>query len=349
MRYRLLGRSGLRVSEVALGTMTFGDEWGWGAPKEECRRIFHAFADAGGNFIDTANRYTEGSAEEIVGELVASDRDHFVIATKYSLYDRRGDPNFSGNHRKNMVRSLEASLKRLNTDAVDLFWVHAWDFTVPVDEVMRGLDDLVRAGKVLHVGISDSPAWIAAQANTLAELRGWSPFVALQASYSLLDRSAERDLFPMARAFGMAMTAWGSLEAGLLSGKYNRRAAAPAAGSSDGASYTGRAQRWGDVVPANLERAQVVADLADELGATAAQVATAWVRAQPGVMIPILGARTQAQIADTLGALKLRLAPEEMERLNKIAPPRLGFPQEFLASENVRDLLSGGTWDWVER
>ncbi|MGL4650730.1 MAG: aldo/keto reductase, partial [Caldilineaceae bacterium] len=217
MRYRLLGRSGMRVSELCLGTMTFGEDWGWGASKEESRRIFDTFAEAGGNFIDTANRYTEGTSEQIVGDLVAADRDHFIVATKYSLFDKRGDPNFSGNHRKNMVRSLEASLKRLKMEAVDLFWVHAWDGTVPVDEVMRGLDDLVRAGKVLHVGISDTPAWIVSQANTLAALRGWSPFVALQVSYSLVDRDAERDLFPMARAFGLAMTAWGSLEAGLLS------------------------------------------------------------------------------------------------------------------------------------
>lgn len=345
MRYRLLGRSGLRVSELCLGTMTFGDEWGWGAPKAECRRIFESFAEAGGNFIDTANRYTEGTAEQIVGELVASDRDHFIIATKYSLYDRRGDPNFSGNQRKNMVRSLEASLKRLKLESVDLLWVHAWDFTVPVDEVMRGLDDLVRAGKVLHVGISDTPAWIAAQANTLAELRGWSPFVALQASYSLLDRSAERDLFPMARAFGMAMTAWGSLEAGLLSGKYNR----PSGAVTESDGYEGRAARWGDVNPASLERAQLVADLAAEMGATPAQVATAWVRAQPGVVIPILGARRQKQILDTLGSLSIQFTAEQMARLNQIAPPRLGFPEGFLASDNVRDLLSGGTWDQVER
>ncbi|MFC1662135.1 aldo/keto reductase, partial [Gemmatimonadota bacterium] len=179
MRYKLLGRSGLRVSELGLGTMTFGEEWGWGASKKESQRIFDAYATAGGNFVDTANRYTEGTSERFVGEFVAADRGHFVVATKYTLFNREGDPNAAGNHRKNMVQSLEASLRRLKTDYIDLLWVHAWDFMTPVDEVMRGLDDLVRAGKVLYVGISDTPAWIVSQANTLADLRGWTPFVAL--------------------------------------------------------------------------------------------------------------------------------------------------------------------------
>ena len=220
MRYKLLGRSGLRVSELALGTMTFGPDWGWGASKEESRRIFDAYADAGGNFIDTANRYTNGTAERYVGEFIAADRSHFVVATKYSLFTRRGDPNASGNSLKNMVQALEESLKRLAVDYVDLYYVHAWDFMTPVEEVMRGLDDLVRAGKVLYVGISDTPAWVVSQANTLADLRGWSRFVALQIRYSLLDRAVERDLLPMARAFDLAVTPWSVLGAGVLSGKY---------------------------------------------------------------------------------------------------------------------------------
>ena len=224
MRYKLLGRSGLRVSELALGTMTFGPEWGWGASKDESRRMFDAYAEAGGNFLDTANRYTEGTSERYVGEFIASDRDHWVVATKDTLWMRRDDPNFSGNHRKNMVQALDASLKRLGTDYIDLYWVHAWDFTTPTSEVMRALDDMVRAGKVLHVGISDTPAWVVSRANTLAELRGWSPFVALQLRYSLIDRTAERDLIPMARAMDMAITPWSILGAGTLTGKYSRGA-----------------------------------------------------------------------------------------------------------------------------
>ena len=234
MRYKLFGKSGLRVSELALGTMTFGEDWGWGASKEVSQQMFDAYAAAGGNFIDTANRYTEGTSERFVGEFVAADREHFVVATKFTLKTRTGDPNAAGNHRKNMVQALEASLKRLNMDYVDVFWLHAWDFMTPVDEIMRGLDDLVRAGKVLYVGISDTPAWVVAQANTLAELRGWSRFAGLQIRYSLADRAAERELLPMARALDLAVTPWSVLGAGVLTGKYNKDAAAK-----------GRVAQWG--------------------------------------------------------------------------------------------------------
>ena len=258
MRYKLLGRSGLRVSELALGTMTFGPEWGWGASKEESRRIFDAYVAAGGNFIDTANRYTEGTSERFVGEFIAADRERFVVATKYTLFNRRDDPSASGNSRKNMVQSLEASLKRLGTDYVDLFWVHAWDFTTPVEEVMRGLDDLVAAGKVLYVGISDTPAWVVAQANTLADLRGWSRFVGLQIRYSLADRAAERDLLPMARSLDIAVTPWSVLGAGVLTGKYK----------PGDAGTGGRAARW-DKTDRDLAIAAEVAAVADEVGRTA--------------------------------------------------------------------------------
>jgi len=179
MKYKLFGKSGLRVSELALGTMTFGEEWGWGVNKEESRKVFDMYAEAGGNFIDTANRYTEGTSEEYVGEFIKADREHFVLATKYTLFTRRDDPNFSGNHRKNMVQALEASLKRLDTDFIDLYWLHAWDFTTPEDEVLRALDDMVRAGKILYIGISDTPAWIVSRMNAIAELRGWTQFTGL--------------------------------------------------------------------------------------------------------------------------------------------------------------------------
>src|SRR5215216_1698724 len=214
MRYKLLGRSGLRVSELCLGTMTFGADRGWGAAKEECARILEAFAEASGNFIDTANAYTNGSSEQITGELVAAERARWVLATKYTVTTRPGDPNAGGSHRKSMVQALDASLRRLGTDYVDVYWLHVWGVFTPVEEVMRGLDDLVRAGKVLYVGISDTPAWIASQANTLAALRGWTPFVGLQVPYSLVERAPERELLPMAQALELTVTSWGHLGRG---------------------------------------------------------------------------------------------------------------------------------------
>ena len=337
MKYKLLGKSGLRVSELALGTMTFGEDWGWGADKETSQRIFDAYANAGGNFIDTANRYTNGTSEKHVGEFMAADRDHFVLATKYTLFDRQHDPNFSGNHRKNMMRSIEGSLKRLNTDHIDLFWVHAWDFMTPVEEVLRGLDDLVRAGKVLYVGISDTPAWVVSQANTIAELRGWSRFVALQIRYNLIDRTAERDLLPMARAFDMAVTPWSVLSAGVLTGKYNQSQA-----------VEGRMTQWGDIPERDLAIAAEVVKMAQEIGKTPSQVALNWVRQQPGNIIPIVGARKLAQIEDTLGALDFTLTAEQIARLNAVSQFELGFPHDFLASDGVRDVVFGGTYAQVD-
>src|ERR1700723_2461612 len=221
MKYRLLGNSGLRVSEVALGTMTFGDDWGWGAPKNEAQKVYDAFREAGGNFIDTANLYTNGTSEAFLGEFMQGHRESVVLATKYSNAAPGNDPNAAGNQRKNMMQSVEASLKRLRTDYIDLYWVHIWDGMTPVEEVMRGLDDLVRQGKVLHVGISDAPAWWIAQANTLAQLRGWSPFVGLQIEYSLIERTVERELVPMAKALNLGLTAWSPLAGGMLTGKYH--------------------------------------------------------------------------------------------------------------------------------
>jgi aryl-alcohol dehydrogenase-like predicted oxidoreductase len=220
MNYQLLGKSGLRVSELCLGTMTFGEDWGWGANKDESCKMFDAFAKAGGNFIDTADGYTSGTSEKMVGEFIAQDRERFVVATKYSFNCKPGDPNAGGNHRKHMVEALNGSLKRLGTDYVDLYWVHAWDELTPVEEVMRGLDDLVRGGKVLYVGISDAPGWWIARANTIAELRGWTQFAGLQIEYNLVERTPERELIPMAAALGLGVTAWSPLASGLLTGKY---------------------------------------------------------------------------------------------------------------------------------
>jgi aryl-alcohol dehydrogenase-like predicted oxidoreductase len=338
MRYRLLGESGLRVSEACLGTMTFGEEWGWGASKEESRRIFDTYAAAGGNFIDTANRYTEGTSERYVGEFVGGERERFVIATKYTLFMRKGDPNAAGNQRKNLVQSLEASLKRLATDYVDLYWVHAWDFLTPVAEVMRALDDVVRAGKVLYVGVSDTPAWVVSRANMLAELRGLSRFVGLQIQYSLADRTPERELLPMARSLGLAVTPWGVLGAGVLSGKYN-----------EDKGQGGRAGLSGPVAPERLALADAVRGVARQCGRTPSQVAIAWVRQQPGTILPILGARRLEQLQDDLGCLDLALDEAQLRRLSEASPIELGFPHEFLARPYIRDLVYGGTYDDIVR
>ena len=343
MRYKLFGKSGLRVSELSLGTMTFGEDWGWGAPKEECQRIFEAFAAAGGNFIDTANRYTEGSAEKIVGELIAAERQRFVISTKYTLVSRRGDPNAAGSQRKHMIQSLEGSLKRLGTDYIDVYWVHAWDEFTPTEEVMRGLDDLVRAGKVLYVGVSDTPAWIISHANTLAELRGWTPFVGLQARYSLADRAVERDLLPMARRFELAMTAWSVLGSGVLTGKYNRPETAPA---------DGRVNQWGGASERDLKLAEAVRQVAEESGHSPSQVAINWVRQQQSryhiPIIPVLGTRRVEQIQDNLACLDFELDDAQLARLDKASQIDLGFPHDFLASEEIRGIVYGGFYNRID-
>ena len=338
MRYKLLGRSGLRVSELALGTMTFGEEWGWGASKQESRRMFDAYAEAGGNFLDTANRYTEGTSERYLGDFIAADRDHWVVATKYTLWTRRDDPNFSGNHRKNMIQACEASLERLGTDYIDLYWVHAWDFTTPIEEVMRGLDDLVSAGKVLYVGISDTPAWIVSRANTIADFRGWSPFVGLQIRYSLIDRTAEADLLPMARALDLAVTPWSVLGAGVLTGKYSRGNQ-----PDEGRALAGAATR-----ERNLEIAESVVSIADEIGCTPSQVAITWARQKDGVVIPLIGARNLPQLADNLGALEVRLSDDQLATLDEVSRVDLGFPHNFVTDPNILDIVSGGSWERLD-
>ena len=336
MKYKLLGKSGLRVSELCLGTMTFGENWGWGASKDESRRIFDAFVDAGGNFIDTANNYTDGTSEQFVGEFIAARRESFVVATKYSLSMNKRDPNAGGNHRKNMVQAVEASLRRLNTGYIDLYWLHMWDSMTPVDEVMRALDDLVRSGKVLYVGISDTPAWIVSQANTLAELRGWSRFVALQVLYNLGFRDVERDLLPMAKAFDMAVTPWAVLDGGELTGKYNRDGAEP--------------KRYDKAGQKSMALAGELLKLAEEIGRTPSQIAINWVRQQQAraQIIPILGARRPDQLKDNLACLDWELTPEQLERLDALNQPDLGFPHRFLASDHVRDLIFGQTFAQIE-
>jgi len=332
MNYKLFGKSGLRVSELALGTMTFCEEWGWGVNKEESKKVFDMYAEAGGNFIDTANRYTEGTSEEYVGEFIKADREHFVLATKYTLFTRRDDPNFSGNHRKNMVQALEASLKRLDTDFIDLYWLHAWDFTTPEEEVLRALDDMIRAGKILYIGISDTPAWIVSRMNAIAELRGWTQFVGLQIKYSLLERTVERELLPMARKLDMAVTPWAVLGGGILSGKYNTNK-----------DEEGRAKIYKSINDENLRIAGEVIKVSEEIGKTPSQVALNWVRQQPGVIIPIIGAKTEKQLKDNLECLNFTLSKKHMTQLSETSKIDMGFPHDFLKSETIVDIIYGGT------
>jgi len=345
MRYKLLGKSGLRVSELCFGTMTFGEEWGWGANKKECRKMFDTFLEAGGNFIDTANRYTEGTSEKFLGEFIADSklREQIVLATKYTLYMKKGEPNSAGNHRKNLVQALDNSLKRLKTDYIDLYWLHAWDYMTPVEEVMRALDDMVRAGKILYIGISDTPAWIVSQANTLAQLRGWTPFVALQIEYSLLERTVERELLPMARAFDMAVTPWGAIGGGVLTGKYSK--------SGKVESNTKRYEEGADsprLSDGSLAIADEVVKVAGECGCSTAQVALNWTRQQPGLIIPIIGARTAEQLKENLACLDQPLAAEHIERLNKVSEIEMGFPHDFLKKEYIRDLVFAHSFDKID-
>ncbi|MFI5911337.1 aldo/keto reductase [Dactylosporangium sp. NPDC051541] len=314
MRYRTFGRTGLRVSELVLGAMTFGEQGGVGAPIEECRKILDAYADAGGNMIDTAINYRGGASEEIVGALLEGRRDRFVVSTKYTVTRDADDPNGGGNHRRNLRLSLETSLRRLRTDRIDVYWVHIWDRHTPIEETMRALDDAVSKGQILYCGISDTPAWLVSRANTLAQWRGWTEFAGLQVPYSLVNRDAERELLPMAAEFGMAVTAWSPLGGGMLTGKYEM-------------SETGRLN-GANISAADRAVARAVKAAADELGATPAQVALAWVR-QKGAL-PMLGARTEAQIRDNLDSLGIELSSEMSRNLEAVTAFKAGFPTDFI-------------------
>ena len=340
MRYKLLGRSGLRVSELCLGTMTFGEEWGWGSSEQESRRVYDAFLEAGGNFIDTANMYTNGTSEKLLGSFIQGQRQRIVLATKYTNANPGNDPNAGGNQRKNMVQACEASLKRLKTDYIDLYWMHIWDAITPVEEVMRSFDDLVRAGKVLYVGVSDAPAWWVAQANTIAEFRGWTPFVSLQIEYSLVERTVERELTPMAKALGLTIAAWSPLAGGLLTGKY-------AAGQS-GRYDTEMMKQFASLDKRKQAIIGEVTKVAREIGRSAAQVALAWLRQRDVPTIPIIGARKLDQLKDNLGCVDLRLAPEQLRRLDEASAVELGFPRDFYAKEMVRNFIYGGTRDLID-
>jgi aryl-alcohol dehydrogenase-like predicted oxidoreductase len=342
MRYRLLGKSGLRVSELCLGTMTFGEDWGWGSSKDTSRQVLDAFFEAGGNFIDTANVYTNGTSETLLGEFLKGRRQRAVLATKYTNAMPSDDPNAGGNQRKNMMQSVEASLKRLQTDYIDLYWLHIWDRITPLDEVMRGFDDLVRQGKILYAGVSDIAAWAAARANTLAELRGWTPFVGLQIEYSLVERTVERELIPMAEALGLGVTAWGPLAGGVLSGKYQK-------GGGKDARYSTEMMRQ-HMPAANRTDAVVreVLAVAEEVGRSPAQVALAWLRQRPTPVIPIIGARRLEQLKDNLAALELRLDETQLQRLDEVSRVDLGFPHHFYERDMVRAIAYGGFLDRID-
>ena len=338
MKYRLLGRSAMRVSELALGTMTFGEKWGWGASLDESRRMLDLYLDRGGNFVDTACNYTDGQSETFLGELLGDRREHIVLATKYTLTSDRKDPNAGGNHRKNMIQTVERSLRRMRTDRIDLLWLHMWDGITPIEEVMRAFDDLVAAGKILAVGISDTPAWVISRAVAIAELRGWTVPSAIQLPYSVAGRDVERELLPMASQLGLAVTAWGLLNGGTLTGKYN--------------SSNGEPRRYGGESPSERSNRATasIKQVADACDAAPAQVSIAWALSRrPDVnLIPILGARTEKQLEENLGALNVKLSEELLRKLDECVGFQLGFARSFLAEEDVVGLIFGETRSLIE-
>ncbi|GAA2777029.1 aldo/keto reductase [Saccharopolyspora taberi] len=338
MRYTAFGRrTGLRVSEFGLGTANFGSAWGGGADRWEAKQVFERFADAGGTFVDTADCYNYGEAESMLAEFIAADRDHFVVASKFA-YGAAEQPRVSdtGNSRKTMVRAVESSLRRLGTDHLDLYWVHFADPLTPIDEVLAGLDHLVRTGKVLHPGLSNFPAWRVARGATLAEVRGWAPLVGVQVEYSLVERTAEREVLPMAEALGLAVATWSPLGGGLLTGKYRT-------GSGGRLTDWKRAVQLEDTAQ-KTATVEAVLSVAEQVGATPAQVAVAWLRrrqtASATSLVPIIGPRDLAQLDGYLAALDLELDAEHVERLDEVSAPELGVPHKI--SANVLARVTGG-------
>lgn len=340
MQYTTFGRrTGLRVSELALGTGNFGTGWGYGSERDEAKAVFDGYVAAGGNFIDTADNYQVGQSEQMLGDFIAADRDHFVLATKYTMgVAPNAGPSRTGNSRKNMIQSVEASLKRLKTDRIDLFWTHFTDEVTPLEEIMRGFDDLVRQGKILYAGLSNFPAWRVARADLMAELRGWAPIAGIQIEYSLAERGADRELLPMAETLGLGAALWSPLGGGLLTGKYRD-------GSKDG-----RLTGFGGALvhTEKSERETTILDtvqaISTELGATPTQVAIAWLlhtaRRSPTALVPILGSRTRAQLDATLGALTLQLSNEQAARLDAASAIKLGSPYDTIAEQKIA--IAGG-------
>ena len=337
--YRLLGRSGLRVSKMSLGTMTFGVGAGWGCSDDEAERVVNRYIDCGGNFVDTANFYGNGGSETVIGNLIKGRREQLVVATKYSLTMRRGDPNASGNHRKNMVQSVESSLRRLQTDFIDLLYLHVWDDRTPVDEILRAFDDLVRSGKVLYIGISDTPAWQASRMQVMAELRGWSPLVALQIPYSLAERTVERELLPMAREMGMGVLPWSPLAGGILAGKYDESDLESSVGGGGLDTRKAINLATGRLTSRTLAIAAQVSEVAQELDCQPAQVALAWTLLNPAVTSTIIGVRTLAQLEDNLGALDVKLTDGQVRRLDEASRIDPGFPHDLLGSPVAHEMF----------
>jgi aryl-alcohol dehydrogenase-like predicted oxidoreductase len=315
--------------------MTFGTDWGWGSSAKESRAVFDAFVEAGGNFIDTADVYTGGTSERLLGEFIASDRDRYVVATKFTAGPGAADPNAAGNSRKHMRRALEASLKRLGTDYVDVYWVHVWDFLTPIEEVMQSFDDLVREGKVLYVGLSDAPAWVMSRAQTLAELRGSTQLAAMQVLYSLTERGIEGEFLPMAEALDLAVCCWSPLDQGILTGKFSR--------GSHAGDDSQRSRLHGGGVPD--DKAPIVTEVekvAAELGCSPAQVALRWLRQRSPRAIPIVGARTLEQLRDNLGALDVCLPEAHFDRLERVSRRPLAWPHEMYSSPAQTGFTYGG-------
>ncbi|TCM17079.1 aryl-alcohol dehydrogenase-like predicted oxidoreductase [Novosphingobium sp. PhB165] len=340
--YRLLGRSGLRVSPLCLGTMTFGVGPGaWGSTDEEAARMLDIYVERGGNFVDTADFYGQmGGSERLLGQIVGDRRERLVISTKYSITTSPGDPNAAGNSRRNMVRSVEASLKRMKTDWIDLLYLHMWDFRTPVDEILRAFDDLVSAGKVLYTGLSDTPAWQASRMQAIAEVRGWTQFCALQIQHNLIERTVERELIPMAREMGFGVCPWSPLGGGVLTGKYTSADLSASAGEMM-SSRKAINVATGRLTEQNLAIAQVTADVAKEIGCTPAQVALAWLLAHPDVDSPVLGARTPAQLEDNLGALEVTLSDDHLARLDAASAVPKVFPMDMLSGA-AETIMTGG-------
>ncbi|MBP2833772.1 aldo/keto reductase [Aquimarina sp. U1-2] len=340
MKYKLLGNTGLRVSEVALGTMTFGTEAGWGADKETSKKMFDLFTEAGGNLIDTANEiYTGGTSEKFTGEFIKSNRDFVVLGTKYTDAMPGKDPNMAGNSRKNMMQSLERSLKRLDTDYIDIFWVHAWDFFSPVEEVMRALDDMVKQGKVLYLGISDAPAWVISKANMYARQNGLTPFEASQIEYSLIQRTGERDLLPMAKTEGMTTLGWSPLSSGILTGKYSKKNEDSDKGNRrlDKSEFAALSER-------NLSIGDKVVEIAEKNNVHPATVAISYVKCQN--IIPILGGTKPSQIESNLKSIDFTLSSDDLKTLNDISTIELGFPYDFL--KGTQPVTYGGQLENID-
>lgn len=342
-RYRLLGRCGLRVSPAALGTLTFGLDWGIGADKQECLRIFEGYLRRGGNFIDTSAVSNNGTSEALVGEFAEPIRQQLVIGTKFGFQSRGGDPNSGGSHRKSLIQSLEGSLRRLRTDYVDLLWVQIHDSRTPPEETLRALDDLVRSGKVLYIGVANTPAWRVSGSVVTSELRGWSSFVGIQISHCLLDRTPERELLPMAEALGLAVVVWGALGGGMLTGKYRRDTAAP--GGFRVSPDSRRQHLLGDrLSDRNLGICEAVCELAKELGRSPAQIALSWTLSHSTRMFPVIGARTFAQFDENMEALSQPLPPEALARLDALSRIRLGHPHDVIAHPRINSMMTAGAW-----